>query len=361
MSARTRTTALLITSLVLLSGCLVNIEGEMGNADFRMDGGEDGSVAGAWGTDRAVALGSVMTVRAMPDQEMDGPVLRSTNDEVIALGEVLAVAPDAVSTFEAVGTGRAAIELRRSADERLIDFFRLDIEEAASASLLRIRNAAFGGADELVAAEFAVVEGMPVSMPVRLDDSSGEALNHHNVAVASSSATEVLEASAGGEIVLLDANAIGTATLSLSVPEQPAASDFEVSVVAEEDVVSLELRQVEPLVCSDHKLWLIADLRTSEGLDVLGVEVDWELIGDDLGGVPGDTTITVEFDADAFAPFTVVATYGALETSFVLDEAIVCDRRRRGCSLAPARPSGGPAQFALLLLALLVIRRRQRN
>jgi len=360
MSATLRAAALLIAPL-LLSGCPVNIDGEMRNADFRMDGGEDNSVQGAWGTDRSVALGSVMTVRAIPDQEMEGPVLSSTNEEVIAVGEVLAGAPEAVSTFSAVGTGRAAIELRRSTDDRLIDFFRLDIEEAATVSLRRLRSTVFGGENELVAAEFAVVEGMPASMLVRLDDSSGEALNHHNVAEATSSATEVLEASAGGVILLLDANVVGTATLSVVAPAQPASSEFEVSVVAEEDVDRLELHQVDPPVCRDHKLWLVADLSSSEGLNVLGVEVEWELIGDDLGGSPNDTTISVEFDADAFVPFTVIARYGALEASFVLEEPIVCDRRPRGCSLASARPTGGPAQFSLLLLALVLSRRRRRN
>jgi len=326
---RTPYKAALLAIVLLLPGCFVNIDGEMGNASFRMDGGEDSSVQGAWGTDRAVALASVMSIRALPNRDMEDPLLESSNEEVVALREVLDSAPEVVASFEAVGTGRAAIELRRESDNRLIDFFQVDVEEAFAASLIRIRDVSLGLDEELIGPQFAVVEGMPVSIRVRLDDENGVRLNHHNVVVASSSATEVLEAEAGGEVVLLDANAV-------------------------------ELRQVEPAVCRDDKLLLVADLTSSEGLDVLGVDLDWELLGDDLSSVPGDTTISVEFEADSFTPFTVIAHYEDLEASFRLEEPILCSDERAGCSLVGSRASAGPLYFALLLLTLYLWVDRRR-
>ncbi len=342
----------LLAALLLLPGCFVTIDGEMGNASFRMDGGEDSSVQGAWGTDRAVALASVMSIRALPNRDMEDPLLESSNEEVAALRETLDSAPEVVASFEAVGTGRAAIELRRESDNRLIDFFQLDVEEAFIASLIRIRDVSLGVDEELIAPQFAVVEGMPVSIRIRLDDENGVRLNHHDVVAASSSATEVLEAEAGGEVVLLDANTVGTATLLLIAPDQPVSNEFEVSVLSPADVQGLELRQVEPAVCRDDKLLLVADLTNSEGLDVLGVDLDWELLGDELSSVPGDTTISVEFEADSFTPFTVIARYEDLEASFRLEEPILCTDERAGCSLVGSSASAGPLYFALLLLTL---------
>jgi hypothetical protein len=349
---RDRRGVALLAALLLLPGCFVTIDGEMGNASFRMDGGEDSSVQGAWGTDRAVALASVMSIRALPNRDMEDPLLESSNEEVAALRETLDSAPEVVASFEAVGTGRAAIELRRESDNRLIDFFQLDVEEAFIASLIRIRDVSLGVDEELIAPQFAVVEGMPVSIRIRLDDENGVRLNHHDVVAASSSATEVLEAEAGGEVVLLDANTVGTATLLLIAPDQPVSNEFEVSVLSPADVQGLELRQVEPAVCRDDKLLLVADLTNSEGLDVLGVDLDWELLGDELSSVPGDTTISVEFEADSFTPFTVIARYEDLEASFRLEEPILCTDERAGCSLVGSSASAGPLYFALLLLTL---------
>mgnify|MGYP004367232917 CR=1 FL=1 len=77
-----------------------------------------------------------------------------------------------------------------------------------------------------------------------------------------------------------------------------------------------------------------------------------KLLGDDLSSAPGDTTISVEFEADSFSPFTVIARYEDLEASFRLEEPILCTEERAGCSLAGPRASAGLLHLALLLLTL---------
>jgi len=217
-----------------------------------------------------------------------------------------------------------------------------------------------GAEREAVAEEFAVVAGTPVSLSVRLDNENGVQLNHHNVTEASSSDTDILEADAGGSVVLLDANAAGTADLLLTLPGQPASNQFAVTVLLEADVTNLEVRAAQPIVCRENKLLLFADLNSVEGLDVLGEAVDWELVGEDLSGVVGDSSLSVEFEPES-VPFTVVASYGDLTASFLLEEEIVCTEESTGCTLVYRSPARGPQQLAGLLLVLLAGRRRERR
>jgi len=349
--------ALTTAAVMLLSGCVIKIEGEMGNAQFKMEGGEDGSIQGSWEADRALALGTVMSVHAEPDGDLGSGRLESSNEDVIALRSSLSEANEPSASFEAVGTGRAAIELHSGQDNSVIDFFRLDVEEAESVALIRIPDGVLGFTEELVGEQFAVLEGMPVSLGVRLHEADGAALNHHGVAEISSSAPDVLEASAGGDIVLLDANAVGEASLVLTVPEQPAANEFAVRVLEQGDVTRLELRQVEPEVCRSNKVLLIADLFDSDGRAVIGAEVDWELQGEELSVLSGDSTLQVEFETDPFVPFAVSAHFGELEADFSVERAIVCEPYR-GCSLAQQPTNRATRWFAVLLPLLFALRRR---
>ncbi len=349
--------ALTSAAVLLLSGCVIKIEGEMGNAQFKMDGGEDDYIQGSWEAQRAVALATVMSVLAEPDGDMETGRLDTSNQQVIALRASLDEGNEPSASFEAVATGRAAIELHSGDDDNLIDFFRLDVEEAESAALIRIPEGALGFEEELVPEQFAVLEGMPVSLGVRLEEVNGAALNHHGVATISSSSPDVVEATAGGEIVLLDANTAGESTLLLTVPDQPADNQFQLRVLEETEVTRLELRRVEPMVCRRNKVLLVADLFDTDGLAVIGAEVDWQLQGEELSALTGDSTLSVEFETRPFLPFEVTAQFGELDATFSVQQATVCGQAR-GCSLAQHSPHPAARWLVVLLPLLLVLRRR---
>lgn len=353
----TRTTQLLVSmlGLLLLNAC--SFEGELGVAEFSLSGGVETVVWGDWSPDSPIANHSVLSVRARADEDLPSIDLRSGNEDILTpFLDAEEPAGGATGFFQATGTGRVAIELFSLEDGELIDFFSIDIEEAAGAVLLR--HEAVGRQVPAAAAPeaFGVVEQVPVTFEVQLSDSTDHTLNHHHVVTGSSSDEDSVDVNAGGTVVVIEGIA-GSAEVTVGATGQPATAIHQVSVVLDEDVTAITVQETGS--CDEESLALRADLTTAEGLPVLGAPISWQVEGTDSFDEKEDLLLA-DYDDSEFSPLTVTAHFGDLSASFDLSEPAICEAGDgMGCSLAPRSGPGESAALALLLLALIPALRRR--
>jgi hypothetical protein len=357
-------TSLLRKSLFLLSLLALpalgacSFTGEMGVATFEMEGGINSWVNGGWKPDEKIAVQTIFSVEAKADEATTPVDLRSGNEEVVALYLASEEPSDGrTGFFEAVGTGRTAIEFFSTTDGEILDFFTVDVAEATSARLVSGALIDSEDAEGPPHLPFGIVEAIPVTLHVRLEDATGDILNHHHVVTASSSDPEAVEAIAGGTVIMLEGIA-GSAEVTLGASGQAASTILNVTTLAEQEVTQLDLRELEMDPCRDHKVRLYADLATDDDLPVLGYPVSWSITGGEIDSESGTEAI-ISYDEDAFVPVTLLAQAGDLSASFVLDAPRVCPSGSSGCSFSEGAASRA---FGLLLtLGLLFPLRRRRS
>ena len=199
---------------------------------------------------------------------------------------------------------------------------------------------------------------MPVSLPIQLEDSSGDILNHHHAIVATSSDSASIEAVAGGTVVRLE-GIDGSADISVSAIDQSGTTTFSVTSVVEEEVTQLVVREEDGVECEEDSVQLVAELATEDALPIVGYPVSWSVDGGMLSQ-ESDESVTVGFSESSVDPVTVTAQAGALSASFVIEEPRVCPAESSGCSVSGVASSPAAFLWCLLLgLVLPSIRRRR--
>ncbi|MEE2830425.1 MAG: hypothetical protein VX498_14650 [Myxococcota bacterium] len=348
--------------LLTANACFVQIDGEMGFAEFEMEGGINNFVSGSWEADTPIARGTILSVEARSDEDLGLIDLRSSNLEVlIPYSESEEPAEGDVGFFQAVGTGRVAIELIDVTTEELLDFYTVDVEVVDAVRLLRRSGQVLKLEPEAAPDSFGVLDLTPVSLGIELRDSTDHVMNHHHAATASSADEAVLSATAGGTIVLLEGSGGGNTELTVSTVEDEASASYEVHSLGESEITQLLLRETGE--CHVDTFILAADLSSADDLPVLGVPVSWQVTGAQ-SVVENEDYIQVSYDEDEFEPITVTAVTATLTASFNLTEAHQCpETESSGCSMSsPAQGENllGPVLLGLMGLPLLLRRRTHR-